>query len=141
MRKPELADEKGVAVVEFALVLPLLLALFFGMVEFGVILYDQHLITNATREGARAGIVAQDPRVNDDAIKKIVKDNMSYLISLGKGAVASQDPNVIHPTNPNFGDDLTVNVSYQYHFLVASALIPGLGDSIELRAQTVMKYE
>jgi hypothetical protein len=39
--------------VEFALVAPLLFVLLFGIIEFGVILYDQAVITNVSREGAR----------------------------------------------------------------------------------------
>jgi Flp pilus assembly protein TadG len=43
----------GTAVVEFALVLPLLLLLVFGTINFGALMYDQSVITNAAREGAR----------------------------------------------------------------------------------------
>ena len=44
---------RGVAVVEFALVLIPLLLLVFGIVNFGALMYDQSVITNAAREGAR----------------------------------------------------------------------------------------
>ena len=50
--------EGGVAAVEFAFLLPLLLVVLFGIVNFGVYFYDKAVVTNATREGARAGIVA-----------------------------------------------------------------------------------
>lgn len=43
----------GAAIVEFALILPLLLLLVFGAVNFGALMYDQSVITNAAREGAR----------------------------------------------------------------------------------------
>lgn len=43
----------GAAMVEFALILPLLLLLVFGVVNFGALMYDQSVITNAAREGAR----------------------------------------------------------------------------------------
>jgi Flp pilus assembly protein TadG len=43
----------GAAIIEFALVLPLLLLLVFGVVNFGALMYDQSVITNAAREGAR----------------------------------------------------------------------------------------
>ena len=43
----------GVAAVEFALVLPLLLLILFGIINFGTLMYDQAVITNAAREGAR----------------------------------------------------------------------------------------
>jgi hypothetical protein len=49
--------EKGTASVEFALILPLLLLMLFLIIEFSIILYDKAVITNASREGARHGIV------------------------------------------------------------------------------------
>ena len=52
--------QSGQALVELALVLPLLLILAFGIVEFGLLMYNKAVITNASREGARVGIVAQD---------------------------------------------------------------------------------
>jgi Flp pilus assembly protein TadG len=45
-------DQNGGAVVEFAIILPLLIALLFGIVEFGLLLYNKQIITNASREGA-----------------------------------------------------------------------------------------
>lgn len=45
---------RGAAAVEFALVLPILLTLVLGIMEFGFIFYQQMSITNAAREGARA---------------------------------------------------------------------------------------
>jgi len=43
------------AVVEFALVLPLLLFLLVGLIELGIVLQAQIILTNAAWEGARAG--------------------------------------------------------------------------------------
>jgi Flp pilus assembly protein TadG len=48
-RKIEISNESGAALVEFAIVLPLLLVLIFGMIEFSVMLYDKAMITNASR--------------------------------------------------------------------------------------------
>ena len=47
------AERRGAALVEFALLLPLLLALLFGFIEFGRALMVQSILTNAAREGAR----------------------------------------------------------------------------------------
>lgn len=49
--------QKGAALVEFAIVAILLFTLIFGMISFGFMLYDQVVITNASRVGARAGVV------------------------------------------------------------------------------------
>ena len=57
-----LQREKGSAGVEFALLLPIIVLLVFGMMEFGVALYDLQIVKNASREGARAGIIREVPK-------------------------------------------------------------------------------
>ena len=47
--------------VEFALVLPLLLALLCGIVDFGWLYYNQITLNNAAREGARYAVIHYDP--------------------------------------------------------------------------------
>ena len=50
-------DRNGVAAVEFALLLPVLLIIVFGIINYGTLLYNQAVITNAAREGARWGAI------------------------------------------------------------------------------------
>lgn len=54
----------GAAVLDMALVLPILLALAFGTVEFGYYFYVKHNVQAAAREGARAGIVPSATNAN-----------------------------------------------------------------------------
>lgn len=61
MLKRFLRAEKGQAMVEFALVLPLLLALLCGIVDFGWLYYNQITLNNAAREGARYAVIHYDP--------------------------------------------------------------------------------
>ena len=49
--------ENGQAVVEAALVIPLIIIMICGMIDFGWIFYNQLLINNCSREGARYAIV------------------------------------------------------------------------------------
>ena len=53
-----LRDRDGAAAVEFALVLPLLMTLVFGVFEFGMLWNSYQIITDAAREGARRAVVA-----------------------------------------------------------------------------------
>ena len=136
--------QKGASAVEFALVLPLLLVILFGIVEFGLLFYNQQLITNASREGARFGVVATTTRKTLDEIKLTVR-NFCYsnLIGFPKGTLGT----TLTPGGPciNYGDILTVNVTYDYRFLVfpnVLALIKGsFSNSSDLKATTVMKCE
>lgn len=52
--------ERGAAAVEFALILPVLLLLVFGIVEFGRVYNIQTSMTAAAREGARAMAIDND---------------------------------------------------------------------------------
>jgi Flp pilus assembly protein TadG len=54
-------NERGAVAAEFALLLPVLLIILFGIIEFGMIMYGREIVTNAAREGARAGIVQGPP--------------------------------------------------------------------------------
>jgi Flp pilus assembly protein TadG len=52
MKKQSLV-QKGVAAIEFAILLPVLLAILLGIINYGLLMYNQAVITNAAREGAR----------------------------------------------------------------------------------------
>ena len=54
-------EEKGQAMVEFALVLPILLCLLCGILDFGWLYYNQITLNNAAREGARYAVIHYDP--------------------------------------------------------------------------------
>lgn len=50
--------DDGAAAVEFALVLPLLMMLVFGIISFGILFAQQLSLGNGARQGARLGVVA-----------------------------------------------------------------------------------
>jgi len=50
-------NNRGQALVEFALVLPVLMLLIIGMMEFGLIIHQYMVVTEAAREGARSAAV------------------------------------------------------------------------------------
>ena len=56
--------ESGQSLVEFALVLPLLLALLCAIIDFGWLYYNQITLNNAAREGARYAVIHYDPSVD-----------------------------------------------------------------------------
>ena len=60
------ASQKGQDLVEFALLLPLLLAMFLGIMEFGIIILSYNTIANAAREGARYAIIHPNEMIDID---------------------------------------------------------------------------
>lgn len=52
--------QRGAAAVEFGLILPLLLAVVLGIMDYGYVYFVQLTMTNAAREGARKGAVADE---------------------------------------------------------------------------------
>jgi len=140
------ASQKGAAAVEFALILLPLLILTFGFIEFGIYVYDKQVITNASREGARAGIVSTggNPRVTPETIEQIVKDYAEErLITFGDPdtePVLNPNPPVGYASDAAFGTDLAVTVQYDYSFFLLPNLA-GIGFDGHIQATTVMKYE
>lgn len=131
--------EEGASVVEFAIILPLLLTMLFGIIEFGILLYDKAVLTNACREGTRYGIVSRVPRRTAAEIQTVVQNYcVSELITFGTPNTPVVNASWI---SQNFGDDLTVTASYEYDFLFMDNVVDALIGGITLAAQTTMKYE
>ncbi|MGN0064610.1 MAG: TadE/TadG family type IV pilus assembly protein [Nocardioides sp.] len=68
-------DEKGAAAVEFALVMPVLLILVFGIIDFGLYFNRYAAVSNAAREGVRSASLGA--KTGD--INAVVKDFLSDL--------------------------------------------------------------
>jgi Flp pilus assembly protein TadG len=58
--------ERGAAAVEFALVMPLLMLLLFGIISYGYMLSFRQAISQAAAEGARAAAVASPATIDTD---------------------------------------------------------------------------
>lgn len=141
-----LKDSKGTSAVEFALVLPILVLIVFGIIEFSLVLYDKAMITNASREGARAGIVFRtDPGsgnyspLPDSEIANIVNQYLSnYLITFVGPTNATT---TVTRNGSGVGSELRVSVGYIYNFLVLPNFITNLTGGINLSSDTVMRME
>ncbi len=144
----KMKEQKGASAIEFALVLPLLLIIVFGIIEFSILFYDKAMLTNASREGARLGIVYRyntsgPNHPNDGEIIAVVNQYaQNHLINFDAGAVITP---LIQRTGDSSGDSLTVSLSYPYNFLVFSNLLSLIGAAapnlITLNALTIMRME
>ena len=69
IRKSKSKRDAGAAMVEFAIITPLLLMLVFGIIEFGRAYNTQNTLTHAAREGVREYAITQDPIAGEAAAK------------------------------------------------------------------------
>ena len=68
--------ERGAVIVEAALVLPLLLILVFGMIDFGVNLSDQIAVREGVREGVRQAVVDAPGAQSVTEVVALTKDRI-----------------------------------------------------------------
>ena len=134
--------QSGASAVEFAVIAPLFIAVLFAVVEFGIILYTQSIITHATREGARLGVVFSTPRTNDAAIRAEVQGFLDQC-----GLTSTAGITIAPPLASRIGGTpLTVRVDYTYQFFVLPRNITNFlfGErmaNLNLAATTVMRME
>lgn len=132
---------RGASAIEFTLLLPLLLLLLFGIIETSIALYDKAIITNASREAARAGVVLSKNRLSDADIEQVaLRYCGGRLISFGSSSSAPS-VTVQRSATPATGDPLTVSIAYTYTGFGLGRLYSALTGPIELTASTVMTYE
>jgi Flp pilus assembly protein TadG len=132
-----MAKERGAVAVEFALLLPVLLTILFGIIEFGMLMYGREVVTNAAREGARAGIVQGPPKRTKGEILSIAD---TYLTNTGINP-ADVDFDTVGEglANPN---TLTVTAQYRYNFLIPYIpAVVGIPNPLVINTQAVMRHE
>jgi hypothetical protein len=112
--------DSGAAAVEFALVLPLLFVLLFGIIEFGFGLFQMQAAQAAVREAARTVAVGIDSCAQFDTIVGNAARNNGLGVDLtaaGNSAVlefvTAPDAPPGSPTDPVRGDTAVVRLTYQ----------------------------
>ncbi len=128
--------ERGAVSVEFGLIFPLLLLLVLGGMDFGHMFFMQHVITNASREGARfAARYTGNASVPSSAeVASYVKSTLNYDSILSGLTVTASTAG----TTPNRIVTVTVTVTKNWWIL---HLFPGFGASKDLQATTAMVVE
>ncbi len=104
--------ERGAAVVEMAVVTPLLLTLLFGVIEFGNSFMFRQILTNAAREGARTSAI--QATADNSAIRTAVRDAMSAVggITIPDSAIDITHWCKYSDDTPNFTERVVITVPY-----------------------------
>jgi Flp pilus assembly protein TadG len=140
--------ENGTQTVEFALLLPVLLLLIFGMIDFGRGYFSWLIITNGAREGARAASVGKPLTTISTRVQAAVTGLPVGSVTTGTcpttaGALCISAVNV----QGGSGTSVTVHVTYNFSFLVVPRLVSLVGAStlpggaFPLRAHATMRLE
>lgn len=120
--------------MEFALLVPILLLIVFGIIDFGRALNAQITLTQAAREGARLAAVGQP---------NVVSRTQAAAVGLTPVSVSVTGC----PTGAGLGVDAVVRATYSFSFVTPVGAIAGLfggsglGTPITLRATGVMPCE
>lgn len=141
MRKRFIKNQRGAALLETAITLPLILLVSVAIFEFGRAYQTWQVLTNAAREGARVSII-NGTSVDD------VKAAVKTYAEVGGLAVADEDINV-NQFKP-LGADWTsseITVAYPFDFIVlnpVAQMVAGkskLGEPLTMTAVAVMRNE
>ncbi len=140
MKRPPASSRKsrdrGVAAVEFALVVPVLLLIIFGIIDFGRMLNAQITLTGAAREGVRLAALGYANAAIQARVAAAAPDLTGVTVTVAASCPPGAGP----------GADAQVDVSDPFSFItpigaVAGLFGVGLGAPIELTAQGVMPCE
>ena len=134
-------SERGVALIETALTLPLLLLVTIGAVEFGRAYQTWQVLTNAAREGARIAVL---PGVTDAAVQARVT---AYMVAGQLNNAAGATITVTRNTPVASGTASTVLLEYPFTFIVmqpvAQLVVQGstVGAPLTMGASAMMRNE
>lgn len=156
----------GAQAVEFALVLPFFLAILLLTIEFGFLVHDQAVITNASREAARAGAVLNASTWDTARVNAVASVACQYasgaVITTNKTVSPASCPNtltapqtlvcpsrtdlVVHVTPgsssaPAFADPVSVQVAFAYTGLLKTFQAFNPQSGWTLCAQSTMIHE
>lgn len=109
-RKVQNTRRRGAAVVEMAVVMPILLTLVFGIIEFSWAMSIQQSLTNAAREGCRTAVIKGS--TEDDINQRIA----SFMNAAG---IQGYSVDIVRATEQDPTETVTVSIPYCQVSLIA----------------------
>jgi Flp pilus assembly protein TadG len=128
-KKSQIRSERGQSTTEFALVLPILALLLFGIIQFGITFNHYVTLTDATRAGARKAAVGRQVADPVGTAVQAVRDSAK---DLNQG-----DLNVSVTSTWQPGQDVTVAATYPYSISLLGMVVK----SGRLRSETTERVE
>lgn len=144
IRPASLHEQRGAVAVEFALILPLMLMLILGIIEFGIGYHSWDTTQNAVREGAR--LAAVDP--SETNIEQRVRGTSSFLnqsqlvvdieCSPPGGLAFASCPAAVDWEE---GDIVRIRATYAYDWITPLPGFVGLGANMTMTSQAEARFE
>ena len=132
--------QRGAVAVEMAILLPLLLLMADGVLEFSLMLHDQSVLVSATSTAARAGIASGPNKLTVAQITAIASGySQGNLLS----PLPTPDPTitVLQAPNPTYPTPLQVTAQYRFKGLLMGGLFSAMQTNPQLSATSVMYNE
>lgn len=134
-------SERGAELIEMVVVTPLLLALMFGIVDFGFMFQQYVVLTNAAAEGARVGILPGYDTAD-------AEDRATSYAAAGGVPVATTTAVATPVSLPGAGGgtwpglEVTVTHVYDFNYIrPITAMFGGSLSSVTLRARATMRRQ
>jgi len=118
----------GAAAVEFALILPVLLLILVGIIQFGIVWSQWQVMEGAAREGARCAAVQAAGYA--DCVVQTEIDNASGSYTPTNDATVSVSGGGSACTDSTVGQNVTVSWDQKYSLGTLVRLVPGIPDTI-----------
>lgn len=133
-------EQSGQAFVELALVLPVLLLLLLGVIQFGNVFRDYIALTDATRVGARQAAVSRSIQPESNRIPLVISKVQKAAVNLDKTKMTiTVEPVKMDGVTPGWEEsgDVTVRSTYPFKInLFGMVLYNGL-----LQSRTTERIE
>ena len=140
MRSLRLANERGTALVEFALVLPVLMLALFGVLDFGKAFNYWNDQQHLAAEGARWAVVNSNP--GGGSLQAYIKQQADTAELRGRATVCISFPsNSETGTSGQVGDPVTVTVSSPYPWIPFVAQRANLSPTTTITGSATMRLE
>ena len=142
-----LRQEEGAELIEMAFVLPLLLLLIGAIIEFGFLFREMNVVTNAAREGARAGVLPEytaDANVANRVQQYLNASGIPVTCPSADCVVSSPVIDVVAPAPaaPFEAREVQVTILHQYTILgPLASLVGGSFSNVPLTGRSVMRIE
>ena len=139
-------NERGQALAEFALVLPLVLLFIAGIVEMARAWNIKQAVTDAAREGARYTVVKDDVTDTMAEVQAKIEERLA-LASIETSTItfSSADPDcaVLADCWRDAGKEMTVSVSTQFRMGLVGTLLQWTGGSplVTISTNATMRNE